>query len=132
MSTTIVVPAPFVVTVRAALLSSLGGVASNIGNITTLRGHESRADWFSQPLLDFDAYRAAVEATGWQPLNVEVGSEHRWALSTALAARLLIARHLMDVETQIPGAQKQRRRAAQSASEIEAFIAETRLTEERR
>ena len=127
--TTIAITAPLLGTVRSALLSELGGVAGLIDGASMTADREQHYEWFEQPVEQFDAYRELLDLVGWSDPEQEATrfihlDVHRWALTTALEARLAIEREYAKVEPHLKGAAEQKRTAEQYVREIETFLAE--------
>lgn len=127
--TTIAITAPLLGTVRSSLLSELGGAAGLIDGASMRADKEKHFEWFEEPVEHFDAYRTLLDLVGWSDPKREATrfihlDAHRWALTTALEARLAIEREYVEVEPHLKGAAEQKRTAEQYVREIETFLAE--------
>jgi hypothetical protein len=123
----IAILAPNVRLLRCAVLSELGAVASLIGQASMELEKEKHPELFEQPVEHLDAYRALLDVIAWGEPPEERGLEidldaHRWALVTALEARLEVERDYLQVSPRIKRAQKHEQ-AKRNISEIEAFLA---------
>jgi hypothetical protein len=124
-----IIPAKLVNLLREALVVKLATAAGEIEDAGRTPSNGIDPD----DLEPFDAYRAALEGIGLvrtvPAVAVEVDLDaHRWALETALSARLGMERDFMDVPATPEGA-RQAGRAKRRARAIEAFLCEVETPE---
>jgi hypothetical protein len=129
MSTTLTVTAEIVGHLRCGLHMELGHAAEEIATLSALRDRETYRDWYAEPLEQFDAARALLDAAGWSmtdsPERVEIDlDQYQPILVAALTGLLEIERDLMDVDPSFEGAERQRKRASRAVREIESFLAD--------
>lgn len=89
------------------------------------------AESYPEPLSEFDAVRAALDAIGWGAAGHIDVDAHRDVLQKALAIRLATERHLRQSAEAAPendGAERQRQRAHRCALELETFMHAAGLT----
>jgi hypothetical protein len=129
--TRIAVPALIVRLLRCAVLSELGAVASLIGQASMELEKEKHPELFEEPVVHLDAYRALLDVIAWgeppeeHALEIDLDA-HRWALVTALEARLEIERDYLRVSPRIKRAEKHKQ-AERNISEIEVFLTTSEL-----
>lgn len=129
--TSIAIPAPILRHLRCAVLSELGAVASLIGQASMELEKEKHPELFEEPVVHLDAYRALLDVIAWgepseeQVLEIDLDA-HRWALVTALQARLEIERDYLQVSPRAKRAEKHKQ-AERNIGEIEAFLAASEL-----
>jgi hypothetical protein len=127
----IAISAPIVRLLRCAALSELGAVASLIGQASMELEKEKHPELFEQPVEHLDAYRALLDVIAWgeppQETEVEIDLDvHRWALVTALEARLEIERDYLRISPRIKHAEMHQQ-AKRNIGEIEVFLAASKL-----
>lgn len=122
----IAIPGPIVRHLRCALLSEIGAAASLIGQASMALEKEKHPELFEQPVEQLDAYRALLDVIAWGEPPEEADMEidlagHRWALITALEARLEVERDYLRVSPRAKRARKHEQ-AERSLATIEAFL----------
>jgi hypothetical protein len=130
VSATVTVPARLVNLLREALVVQFATAAGEIEDA----GRTPSNGIDPADLEPFDAYRAALEVIGLlrtvPAMAVEIDLDaHRWALETALSARLGMERDFMDVDRTSPSGARQYRKTQRRATQIEAFMAAAGLEE---
>jgi hypothetical protein len=129
----IAIPGPIVRHLRCALLSELGGAASLIGQASMDLEKEKHPELFEEPVEHLDACRALLDVIAWgeppeeRDLEIDLDA-HRWALVTALEARLEVERDYLQISPRVKRAQKHEQ-AERNIGEIEGFLATGELTE---
>jgi N-acetyl-beta-hexosaminidase len=136
MSTPLVIPPAVVSILRSAVLFEIGDAASEISTVSARARAESHPEWFAGHLRHFDTQRALLDALGWKEAEVEIEpqidlDQHQSALVTALANQLDTELDLIEADPGKQGAGPQRRRANTNAREIERFVAEVGIGQER-
>lgn len=127
------IPAVAVVILRSALLSKIARPAEELDAACGSHDKERHPERFLAPLRALDAYRAALDAIGWQqpdrqePVYLDI-DVHRAAIETAMRARLAVEHDYMSERARVRGVEQQRAAAAGNARVIEEFLNATGLS----
>jgi hypothetical protein len=125
--TRVAVPGDFRELLTECLLEALRDAAETIEQCGLY------AESYPEPLSEFDAIRAALDATGWGAATEVDADAHRGALQRALSGRLATERHICataiaDIERGHTGAERGRVTAYTHCCRIEAFMHTAGLT----
>jgi len=125
--TRVAVPGDFRELLTECLLEALRDAAETIEQCGL------HAESYPEPLSEFDAIRAALDALGWGAATAIDVDAHRGALQRALSGRLATERHICataiaDIERGHTGAERGRVTAYTHCCRIEAFMHTAGLT----